>query len=192
MRKMILASASPRRRELLEKYNINFEVLVTDTDETISQAVSPREFALRISEKKAKAAVSQTHYSDAVIIAADTIVALDGVIFGKPLDEEDAAKMLKALSGKWHEVYSGITVAFLDGGQVSYKQEVCCTKVKFHALSDEEIGVYIKTGEPMDKAGAYAIQGIASQFVKQIDGDYENVVGLPVQTVLNLIESNKE
>lgn len=189
MRKIILASASPRRKELLQKYNIEFEVFITDVDESISEAISPEEFVLRISKKKVKAAVSQTHYSDAVILGADTIVTLDGVIFGKPKDKKDAAEMLRALSGRWHEVYSGVTLAFLKDGQISYKQESCCTGVKFRNLKNEEIECYVETGEPMDKAGAYAIQGIASKFIEQIDGDYENVVGLPVQRVLKLIES---
>ena len=173
---MILASQSPRRRELLERMGLkNFRVLVSDADERVDGDVPPARLVEILSRRKA-AAVREQVGNDALIIAADTVVALDGAVLGKPADEPDAFHMLTTLSGCRHQVYSGVTV--LRGEEVYTEHEA--TDVTFRALESREIEDYIKTGEPMDKAGAYGIQGYGALFVESIVGDYYNVMGLPV------------
>jgi septum formation protein len=175
---LILASASPRRAELLRAAGISFTVRVADIDETWRPGESPRDYVLRLAREKA-AAVAQ---GDELALGADTVVVIGGEVAGKPKDEADAERMLRALGGQWHEVLTG--VCLLRGSES--RADVATTRVKFAPLSDEEIQWYIASGEPADKAGAYAIQGLASLFVERIEGNYSNVVGLPVQMVYQL------
>jgi septum formation protein len=175
---LVLASSSPRRAELLRAAGINFTVRAADVDETIKPDELPRDYVLRLSREKARAVAR----GDELTLGADTTVVINGQIAGKPVDAEDAKRMLRALSGRWHEVLTGVTLARA-GKTIS---DIASTRVKFAELSEAEINWYISTGEPMDKAGAYAIQGHASLFVERIEGSYSNVVGLPVQLVYRL------
>ena len=174
--KIILASQSPRRKELLERMGIrDFETISPNVDESAFRGLPPEELVRRLSAEKA-AAVAGKAGEDAIVIAADTVVALEGAVLGKPADELDAFKMLSALSGVRHQVYTGVTVC--RGGEKQTAHEV--TDVTFRELSEEEIEDYIATGEPMDKAGAYGIQGYGALLIQGISGDYYNVMGLPV------------
>ncbi len=170
---VILASASPRRRELMGLFRVPFSVRVADIDETMNKTASPDREVARVSRLKALAV---PRGEDDIVIAADTIVVCDGQILGKPKDREDAFRMLKLLSGRNHQVMTGLTV--LRGDKVRVCTEV--THIHFRPLSDREILSYIATGEPMDKAGSYGIQGGAALFAEKLVGDYFNVVGLPV------------
>ena len=172
---IILASQSPRRRELLERMGVEFRVVTPDIDEHMERELPPDELVRRISAEKARAVAAQTG-PDAIVIAADTVVALDGAVLGKPADELEAFKMLSTLSGCRHQVYTGLTV--LRGKEMHTVSEE--TAVTFRELSEKEITNYIRTGEPMDKAGAYGIQGYGALLVEGIQGDYYNVMGLPV------------
>lgn len=174
MRRIILASGSPRRRELLHELGISFEIYKPDVDESHSEHEAPEELCLRLSQLKAKAGAEVFH--DAVIIAADTIVVVDGEILGKPHDRDDAFNMLRTLQNREHEVLTGISLC-MNENIISHVEH---TRVKFRALDDDEIQAYISSGECDDKAGAYAVQGKGSLLVERIDGDYFNVVGLPV------------
>ncbi|MBM6886843.1 MULTISPECIES: Maf family protein [Oscillospiraceae] len=173
---IILASQSPRRRELLERMGVgDFRIVTPDIDEQMDRDLPPGELVGRISLEKALAVQAQEGKGP-IIIAADTVVALDGAVLGKPADELDAFKMLSTLSGCRHQVYTGLTV--LRGEeQYTVSEE---TTVTFRELSAEEIDRYVATGEPMDKAGAYGIQGYGALLVEGIQGDYYNVMGLPV------------
>ena len=174
---LILASASPRRRELLERIGLRFSVESADADETLLPGLSAKNQVMRLSRIKADA-VAALHSGEPVILSADTVVVLDGKILGKPADTEDARQMLLSLSGRTHHVLTGVTVR-----RGKYHDTRCEeTEVRFGALSAKEIDSYIATGEPMDKAGAYGIQGLASVFVSGISGDYYNVMGLPLHT----------
>lgn len=184
---IILASQSPRRKELLEKHGISFRVFVTDADETVTEPMTPAELVAELSCRKAKSGAREFLGQNVLVIAADTVVALENEIFGKPKDSEDAFFMLSKLSGKAHSVFTGVTLASVKKEQVSYHKVVCETKVYFESLTETEIRDYIATGEPFDKAGSYAIQGIAAKFVEKIEGDFDNVVGLPVREILPLI-----
>jgi septum formation protein len=177
---LILASGSPRRAELLRAAGIEFTVRIADVDETILPGESPRDYVLRLSRDKALAVAGE----DEILLGADTTVVIEDEIAGKPVDIEDARRMLKALSGKWHEVLTGVTL--LRGHKIL--SDVAVTRVKFSEMSDPEIDWYVSTGEPMDKAGAYGIQGYASRFVECIEGSYSNVVGLPVQMVYRMLQ----
>lgn len=170
---VILASQSPRRRELLGLTGLDFVVRAADIDETTDPNAAPFDEVARLSREKALAIPRE---ADDVVIAADTIVVCDGAMLGKPVDEEDAYRMLSMLSDRDHQVMTGLTV--IRGEQIVTHTEV--TDIHFRALTDGEIRAYIASGEPMDKAGAYGIQGGASLFVTGIHGDYFNVVGLPV------------
>ena len=172
---IILASQSPRRKQLLEMLGLEFAVIPAKGEETIPYGAGPEETVRALSRRKAAAVAKEASPED-VIIAADTIVWYGDMLLGKPRTEQEAAKMLSALSGNTHHVYTGVTVR--KGDKVLSGAE--CTAVKFRKLSGREIDAYIATGEPMDKAGAYGIQGIACLFVEGIEGDYYNVVGLPV------------
>ena len=173
---IILASQSPRRKELLERMGIrDFETISPNVDESVFHGLPPEELVRRLSAEKA-AAMAGRAGEDAIVIAADTVVALEGAVLGKPADELDAFKMLSALSGVRHQVYTGVTVC--RGGEKQTAHEV--TDVTFRELSEEEIEHYIATGEPMDKAGAYGIQGYGALLIQGISGDYYNVMGLPV------------
>ena len=169
----MLASRSPRRAELLKAAGFEFTVRAADVDETPHAGESPRDYVLRLAEEKARAVVARP---DEVVLAADTTVVFDNRIMGKPQDSADAARMLRVLSGQRHEVMTGIAVRLGDRVQT----DVAITAVWFGPMSEAEIAGYVASGEPMDKAGAYGIQGLASKFIERIDGSYSNVVGLPV------------
>ena len=192
---LVLASASPRRQELLRHAGITFEVQPADIDETPHNGESPRDCAERLAREKALA-VSSTRPHDHVL-AADTVVAVDDIILGKPADAADAARMLSLLSGRTHSVITGVClVGRAVGGQAApnlrtesrnLRTASETTLVTMRDLSDQEIREYIATGEPMDKAGAYAIQGMASRWIPRIEGDYSNVVGLPMRLVCEML-----
>ena len=170
---LILASQSPRRKELLSLMKIPFVIRVADIDETMDPAKSPAEEVARVSRQKALAVPRQ---ADDIVIAADTIVVLDGQVLGKPRDQAHACQMLTTLSGRDHQVMTGITV--LRGEQTLAHTEI--TNIHFRPISQQEICAYVATGEPMDKAGSYGIQGGAALFAQRLEGDYYNVMGLPV------------
>lgn len=170
---LILASQSPRRKELLGLFRVPFTVRVADVDETMDETKTPFDEVARVSRLKAEAV---PHTDGDIVVAADTIVVCEGQILGKPEDEADAFRMLRLLSGKAHQVMTGMTV--LRGDAATVCTEV--TDIHFRPLSDREISAYIRTGEPMDKAGAYGIQGGAALFADHMTGDYYNVMGLPV------------
>ena len=172
---IVLASQSPRRRELLERLGLPFRTLVPDIDERMDRPLPPAELVAVISAEKARAAQALAG-PEAIVIAADTVVALDGAVLGKPAGEADAARMLSALAGRTHHVYTGLTV--LRGERVRTVSEE--TAVTFRPLTEQEIAAYVRTGEPLDKAGAYGIQGYGALLVEGIRGDYYNVMGLPV------------
>ena len=177
MPRMILASQSPRRRQLLEQIGVkNFDILVPQADETYDPALSPEEIVSSICRKKAEAARALAGDPDAIIITADTMVFLGDLRLGKPRDQVDAFTMLSALSGHTHQVRTGVTVS--RGERMETRTET--TAVTFRPLTQDEIWGYIRSGEPMDKAGAYGAQGKAALFVSRIEGDYFNVMGLPL------------
>lgn len=174
--RVILASQSPRRKELLERAGLkDFKIAAPNVDETVEDGLSPTQIVEQLSLRKASAAAKKAGPRD-LIIAADTVVALDGRVLGKPRDKDDAFAMLSALSGREHHVYTGFTV--LRGGQAVTEHEE--TAVSFRPIGDNEIWDYIASGEPMDKAGSYGIQGVGALLVSGIQGDYCNVMGLPV------------
>ena len=173
---IILASQSPRRKELLGQMGLRgFKITSPEVDETVEEHMPPAQVVEELSRRKALAVAVHADPDD-LIIAADTVVALEGAVLGKPADQRDAFAMLSALSGNRHYVYTGLTV--IQGNQVVTQHE--CTTVTFRELEPEEISHYIATGEPMDKAGAYGIQGLGAMLVSGIEGDYFNVVGLPI------------
>ena len=177
---VILASQSPRRKELMGLFHIPFTVRVSDADESMDPKLSPAEAVGLVSRRKAEAV---TRESDDLVIAADTIVVCGGEILGKPKDTEDAYRMLRLLSGRYHQVMTGMTLL---------RGEICrtvteITDIHFRELSDREIHAYIRTGEPMDKAGSYGIQGGAALFAQHLVGDYYNVMGLPVCRLSQLL-----
>ncbi len=184
--KFILASASPRRRELLEQVGAEFEVIPAQGEEKITSN-KPQDAVLELSARKAREVAGRLQEADAVVLGADTVVAFGGNILGKPRDEADAARILSLLSGNTHSVYTGVTVIVLQGGErkeYSFYEE---TEVTMYPMTEQQISSYIRTGEPMDKAGAYGIQGKGAVFVEKIQGDYNNVVGLPVAKIFQLI-----
>ena len=173
---IILASQSPRRKELLGQMGLRgFKITSPEVDETVEEHMPPAQVVEELSRCKALAVAGHADPDD-LIIAADTVVALEGAVLGKPADQREAFAMLTALSGNRHYVYTGLTV--IQGDQVVTQHE--CTTVTFRELEPEEISHYIATGEPMDKAGAYGIQGLGAMLVSGIEGDYFNVVGLPI------------
>jgi septum formation protein len=173
---LILASRSPRRKEILERAGIPHLVRATDVDEAVRAGEDAAQYVRRLARAKAEAVVNG---SGEFVLGADTVVVVDGEILGKPVDREDALRMLRRLSGREHEVVTGICL--LAGDRVAEDAE--STRVRFRELSEEEIAEYVASGEPMDKAGAYAIQGLASKFIDRVEGCYFNVVGLPVSKV---------
>ena len=184
--KVVLASKSPRRRELLsalgEKMGFNFEIIVSEVDETVGDGISPEEAVRILAERKGRA-VAESVGSDFLVISSDTLVELDGVALGKPVDEADAVRMLTSLSGRGHFVRTGVAVHYK--GRV--KSDVASTEVVFLPLTSEDITKYVDSGEPMDKAGAYGIQGGAGRFVKEYRGDFDTVVGLSLSLTERLI-----
>ncbi|MCR5785198.1 MAG: Maf family protein [Eubacterium sp.] len=185
---LILASASPRRKELLNMAGAKFRIVPSDIEE-VAKGNTPDEIVVSLAEQKAFS-VAEKEGKDALVIGADTIVAIDNEVLGKPKDEDDAFKMLKKLSGREHEVYTGVAL-FCEGKNIN-KSFAVLTKVKFYELTDEEIRQYISTGEPLDKAGSYGIQGKGGLFVEKIDGDYNNVVGLPISRLTRELKLYKE
>lgn len=187
--RLILASASPRRRELLAGLEQPFDVIVPAIDETPRPGEAPASYVLRMAFEKAQAVFAGLEHEARTLclIAADTTVVLGDRMLGKPADANEAATMLHALSGKTHEVITGLCVWDRDASGERVRGEAVRTKVVFRAVSEAEIHHYVQSGEPMDKAGAYAIQGGAAGMVDHIDGSYTNVVGLPMETLTRLL-----
>ncbi len=185
VKKLILASASPRRRELLLEAGFEFEVITSDVDENID--VSDAELLVRELALMKACDVAKKCGKNALVIGADTVVSINGEILGKPVDEDDAERMLFMLSDKAHQVYTGVCVCDAKTGKAVC--ESVRTDVIFKALTKQQVSEYIKTGEPMDKAGAYAIQGGAKEFVSEYIGSYDSVVGLPVEALKRIIET---
>jgi septum formation protein len=184
MRNIILASSSPRRREILKKAGLKFRVHAGDYEEDLSLKLEPHKLARFLS--KEKAGTVSHKYSDAVIIAADTFILFKGNILGKPHTKARAKKMLALLNNKTHSVITGFTVIDTASGKRSSKSIE--TRVTFKKLSSKEIDAYVRTGEPLDKAGAYAIQELGAMLVKKIDGDYLNVIGLPLAALADCLK----
>lgn len=183
--RLILASGSPRRRDFLAELGLVFEVRVTDIDETPQPGEQPANFVARLAQEKAQA----VDIPEAWVLAADTAVVVDGEILGKPGDEEEACAMLMRLSGRWHEVWTGFSLCRQATGELCTK--AVCTKVRFLPLTPELCRAYVRTGEPLDKAGAYGIQGKGCFLVPEISGSYTNVVGLPMAEVLEALLHHK-
>lgn len=185
---IILASASPRRQQLLQRMGLNFEVRTSFFEERASLAkettLTPEDLAEKLAEGKAWDVAEK--YPDALVIAADTVVAADGQILGKPQDEAEAAEMLRFLSGKWHQVHTGLALRHHTAEKEALTVET--TMVHFRALSGKEIDFYVKSGEPMDKAGAYGIQGLGAVLVDRIEGCFFNVMGLPLTRLTLLLK----
>ena len=197
--RLILASASPRRAELLRAAGIHFDVLIANVDESVRPGETPAQHVARLAEEKALRVLPEA--GNRPVLGADTVVVVDGEILGKPADAADARRMLRTLAGRQHQVMTGValiaepakTVHVSGAGAAAYVPDsitvndgIDVTTVEFAPLSDAEIAAYVRSGEPMGKAGAYAIQGLASRFVTRIEGSYSNVVGLPVALVYDL------
>ncbi len=185
--KIILASASPRRAEILRTVNWPFETLPLDIDETRKAGEDAATYVQRLARAKAEAAVRRR--PGAMIVGADTVVVINEQILGKPRDQNDARSMLRKLSGQWHQVLTG--VALIDSATSESQVAHETTEVKFAVMSRDEIDWYVSSGEPMDKAGAYAIQGLGARFIEGIRGDYFNVVGLPVRLLYELLTKGR-
>lgn len=182
MRRLILASESPRRAELLSAAGFQFDVVPPGIDETPHPGEPPEVYVERAAREKAVQV--ECRESGTVVLAADTVVVVDGLLLGKPRDDEEAAAMLKRLSGRSHEVLTGVALRAVHEVLTAVER----TAVHFLPLSDEEIAWYVASGEPRDKAGAYAVQGLASRFIHRVEGSYSNVVGLPVSTVYQMLK----
>ena len=182
-KKIILASESPRRKELLAELGVSFDVVPSGIDEKPWPNEAPASYALRNASDKARAVFGRT---GGVVLAADTIVVCDEHILEKPSDADHARRMLQMLSSRWHEVLTGVCI-LADGRETA---RAVCTRVQFKALTAAQIDAYVATGEPMDKAGAYAIQGGAAPFIERIDGSYSNVVGLPLEVLKELLAAH--
>jgi len=180
---IVLASASPRRAELLRAAGIEFDVLPAHIDESARERETADAYVRRIADAKARAVAARV--TDRIILAADTTVVVDDEMLAKPIDDDDAKRMLRMLSGRSHEVLTAVSVGRAGGAVLT---EIERTAVEFAAMTEFEIDWYVETGEPRDKAGAYAIQGYASRFVTRIDGSYSNVVGLPIALVYEILK----
>ena len=183
--KIILASKSPRRKEILQTLGFEFEVVTADTDES-STETDPRALTRDLAERKGREVAKAITQKDVLVISCDTVVWCDGKILGKPKDEADATAMLKLLSGRKHTVTSGLSLSF-NGKTVTDSED---TDVYFAELSNDFIDKYVASGDPMDKAGGYAVQGVASMWIDKLDGCYFNVVGLPVSLLCRLLEQS--
>jgi len=183
--KLILASQSPRRAEILTSVGWPFEAIPADIDESRFESEDALGYVLRLAQTKAETVAARV--TSGRVLGADTVVVVDQEILGQPRDDDDARRMLSLLSGKWHEVVTG--VALFSESQTSLAHQT--TRVRFAALTNEEIEWYVSTGEPKGKAGAYAIQGQGALFIQEIHGDYYNVVGLPVRLVYELVRKGK-
>lgn len=180
--KLLLASGSPRRAEILNSVGWPFEKAVPDVDESVIEGESPEDYVQRLAASKAEAVVA--NYPNELILAADTTVVIHEQIIGKPVDLEDARLMIAMLSGNWHEVLTGVAVAKDGETKVGLQR----TRVKFARMTDAEIDFLVELGDPLDKAGAYAVQAQAALFIEGIEGDYWNVVGLPISLVYRMIK----
>ena len=186
MKRIVLASKSPRRHELLDMVGISHEVITSDCDENIAYS-GPDDMVLKLSRIKAQSVAEELKMKneDAVVIGSDTIVYFDGKVLGKPKDPEDAFDMLTSLSGNTHSVFTGVTlIDTANGRSESFYEE---TKVTFYDVTEEEIRDYIATGDPLDKAGSYGVQGRGAFLVKRIEGDYFTVVGLPIAHLIRIL-----
>lgn len=185
---MVLASSSPRRIELLKQFGIKFDIIPSDIDEIIEPNLSPEKNVMNLAEKKAKEVFKRLEdgAKDSLVISADTVVFIEGTILGKPSDKEEAFHMLKKISGKCHTVFTGVCI--IDGGFGRELVDFEKTYVHIKKMSDEEILKYINTGEPFDKAGAYAIQGFGSLIVERVEGCFYNVVGLPLYKLNSMLQ----
>lgn len=183
MKELVLASKSPRRKELMDTFGHPFTICPAEEEEIIDQSLAPSELVMALAKQKAEEVIQK--HPHAVVVGADTVVVLQGVIFGKPKTEEQAFSMLEALQGNWHTVYTGLCI--MEEGQESH-HSFCATKVEMMPLSDRDIKAYIAQGESMDKAGAYGIQGYGALLVAGIDGDYYTVMGLPVAPLGRVLE----
>lgn len=181
--RLVLASLSPRRADLLRAAGFNFEIFPVNLDEQFHAEETPHDYVVRLAEAKARAAALAV--PDAVILGADTTVVCRGQVLGKPADQPDAARMMRLLSAHTHEVLTGICLLTAERSLVHAET----SRVRMAPITEDEITWYIRTGEAMDKAGGYAIQGLASRFIEGIDGSYSNVVGLPVASVYNLLKA---
>jgi septum formation protein len=190
---LILASRSPRRAELLAAAGIPFEVLAADIDETPRDGEEPGAYVERLAVAKARAVLAllldrpEGVSPHLVVLGADTTVTIDGLILGKPVDAREASEMLRRLRGRAHDVLTGVALVSADG----VESAVDHTRVWFDSMTDEDISWYVDSGEPVDRAGAYAIQGLASRFIPRIEGSYSNVVGLPVALVSSILRQRK-
>lgn len=182
--KLILASGSPRRSEILNSVGWEFTKIVADVDETEFEGENPADYVQRLAKTKAEAVA--VNYPDSLVLGADTTVVIDKQIIAKPVDLDDARRMLKHLSGRTHEVLTGVAIA--KNGQTTVGLQ--STKVRFAEMNDEQIEFLVEFGEPLDKAGAYAVQAQAALFIEGIEGDYWNVVGLPINLVYELVKKN--
>jgi septum formation protein len=183
--RLVLASASPRRAEILRAVGWEFEAAAANIDESQRANESARDYVERLAREKAGTVASARLFG--LVLGADTVVVVDGAILGKPRDDDDARRMLRLLRGRWHEVLTGVALVRAEDGRTAVAREE--TRVRFAEMSDDEIEWYVATGETADKAGAYAVQGRAALFVEGIEGDYWNVVGLPVRLVYELARS---
>lgn len=181
--KLILASGSPRRSEIMNSVGWEFTKVIPDIDESERDGESPSDYVRRLADEKAQAVAGE--HPGEIILAADTTVVIDERIIGKPVDEADARRMLKLLSGNWHEVLTGIAVSQNGSTDIGVER----TRVKFAPMNDAEIDFLVEKGDPLDKAGAYAVQAQAALFIEGIEGDYWNVVGLPVRLVYEMVSS---
>jgi septum formation protein len=180
--KLILASGSPRRKELLTAVGWEFEAIVAGIDESVRPAEDPATYVQRLAKSKAEAVAATLQHG--LVLGADTTVVVDDQMLGQPVDDADAKRMLQLLNGKWHEVLTGVAVVRVGGeSRVDYET----TRVRFAEMSEREVDWYISTGEARGKAGAYGIQGAAGLFIEEIEGDYFNIVGLPLRLVYELI-----
>lgn len=185
--RLVLASGSPRRREILSLFKEDIRIIPSKISETQLPNESPKDYVLRLAQDKAfDVASNSLDGTNGLVIGADTIVLYNNLVLGKPSSKDDARRMLEMLSGKWHEVLTGVAVVDTINNKKVF--DLCKTRVKFSTLSNAEIDWYIETNEPFDKAGAYAIQGYGSLFVEEIEGNYLNVVGLPITLLRKLLK----
>ncbi len=187
LEQLVLASSSPRRAEILRAVGWPFEVAAANIDETARGGEEVSEYVERLACEKAEAVAEGR--ASGLVVGADTVVAVGGQVLGKPADAEDARRMLRLLGGRWHDVLTGVALVRAETREVLVAHEL--TRVRFAPLTEAEIDWYVATGEPADKAGAYAVQGRAALFIEEIEGDYWNVVGLPVRLVYKLAEESR-
>lgn len=183
MKQLILASGSPRRKEILQQVGLSFEVVKSQVEEVITKT-DPAEIVMELSLQKAKDVAKHCDLETSIVLGADTVVAYQGNILGKPKDEEDAMRMLAMLSGQKHSVFTGVSLVSKEKIESFYVE----TLVEFYPLTEKEIKDYVESKEPMDKAGSYGIQGKAAAFIKGIEGDYYNVVGLPISKTMKKLQ----